>query len=291
MHAPVGRLGGAVAMLALFYWTLLPSAGAVRREPDGSDGIEGLLQSSRAALQAGRYEAALAPTQTLVARYPSQHVYVERLATIYHALGRYSDEAEAWHRFMEHSPTPWDACPAVAEAHTAAGDPTGATAAYEQCWTAPAWSPEAAFFLARDRERRGRLAEADTLYRQALAIDSRHGDSEIGLARLALHQRQLDAAQQMALTVVARDPRHTDALLIVALAAQRRGDADMAREFFERTLRVDERYTDAHIGLGILEFGEQRVEVARRHFERALDLDAARRPDLIAWLSRTGSAR
>lgn len=291
MQSPVARLAGALAMLALFHWTLQPLAHAPGPARSADIDVEALLQTSRDFYAQRRYDEALPPTLALVERYPAQQVYLERLSHIYHALGRYQDEAATWLRFMDRSPTPWDACPAVADAHAAAGDPGGATAAFERCWAVAPWDPEAGFFLGRARERSGRLDEAESMYRAALDIDPHHGDSEVGLARLELHRKHFETARELATTVVERDPEHADALLIVALAAQRSDDAKTARTYFERTLEVDERYADAHIGLGILEFGQQNVDRARRHFERALELDSARLGELSAWLERTRSAR
>ena len=293
MESPVARFAASLAMLALFYWALLapPMSKASAASVIGDAEVDAALVASREAFSAGQFEQALAPTEQLVARFPTQHVYLERLAFIYHALGRYRDEATAWHRFMERSPTPWDACPAVAAAHAADRDPAGAMAAYETCWETTPWNPEAAFFLAREHERNGDAERATALYRRAIEIDAAHADSQLGLARLSLHASRFDEASANALAVVEQFPDHADAHLILAQAAQRTGDEARARQHFQETLRIEERYFDAHVGLGILEFTEQRASAARQHFERALSLDPSRRAEVTAWLDRTEATR
>ena len=293
MESPAARFAASLAMLALFYWALLapPVSTASAASMIGDAEIDAALVASRDAYRAGHYAEALAPTEQLVARFPTQHVYLERLAFIYHGLGRYRDEASAWHRFMERSPTPWDACPAVAAAHAADSDPGGAIAAYETCWETAPWNPDAAFFLAREHERRGAPDRAAALYRRAIAIDPAHADSQLGLARLSLHASRFDEASATAAAVIERFPHHADAHLILAQAAQRTGDAARARQHFEQTLRIEERYFDAHVGLGILEFTGQRADAARQHFERALSLDPSRRAEVTVWLDRTEAAR
>jgi tetratricopeptide (TPR) repeat protein len=292
MDAPAARLAGALGLLALFYWALLSPAAITRSHTAGlpSD-VSALLDASSSHYFHERYQDALGPTLTLVERFPTQQMHLERLAHIYHALGRFADEANTWHRFMDASPTPWDACPAVAEALTRAGDAAAATAAYEKCHAIAPWDSDAAFFLGRSRERSGRLDEAAALYRRALDVDAAHADSQLGLARLDLYGNRFEQARQAALRVADRFPDHADASLIVAQAAQRSGDARQARDFFERTLRIEQRYFDAHVGMGILEFSENRKDVARHYFERALAVDPSRREEIVVWLERTGASQ
>jgi tetratricopeptide (TPR) repeat protein len=292
MDSPAVRLSASLGMLVLLYWTTFtPKASVTRAEEMVSDNIETLVAASSEHYHAERYRDALAPTEALVARYPTQHVYLRRLATIYQHLGRPRDEATAWHRFIDVSPTPWEACPAIANAHVAAQDPTGAFAAAETCWKLAPGDPDAAFFLGRAQERVGKYAEAAAMYRRALDIDAAHSDSELGLARLDLMANRLDAARTAARAVAERHPKHSDAVLILGLVAQRQGDRAAARRYFNRTLELDERSFDAHVGLGIVEFSEKNVDVSRKHFERASELDPSRRGEVAVWLERTRATR
>ena len=84
--------------------------------------MEGWVLASRDEFAAGRWAEALAPTRALVERFPTQQVYSDRLARIYFHLGKPADEAAAWEQFVKSSPTPEDACPALAQAYLRAGD-------------------------------------------------------------------------------------------------------------------------------------------------------------------------
>jgi tetratricopeptide (TPR) repeat protein len=289
MRGAAFRLVTSLVLLASCYWSTIPPASA----DDGTVSVvevDGLLVASRERYYAGDDGAALAPTEALVARFPGQHVYLERLAFIYQHLGRHREEAATWQRFMERSPTPWDACPALARAHSAAGDEAAALAAYGSCWTVAPWDADAAFFLGLAHERRGESPQALDMYRRSLAIDPAHSDAELGLARLELHAGRFDAARDLAQGVIARVPVHADAHLIVAQAAQRSGDVATARQHFEGTLAIEEKYFDAHVGLGLVELSVGNRRAARRHFERAAALDPRRVGELSTWLERTEGA-
>ena len=95
--------------------------------------VEEWIVASREAFSNARWEEALAPTLALVERFPSQQVYSDRLARIYYGLGRPADEAAAWEQFVEVSPTPEDACPAMGHAYLRAGDHQASVRAFERC--------------------------------------------------------------------------------------------------------------------------------------------------------------
>jgi tetratricopeptide (TPR) repeat protein len=286
------RLAASLGMLFLLYWTTFMPKTSVPRTAEIMPGnIETLVAASTEHYQAERYRDALAPTEALVARYPAQHVYLRRLATIYQHLGRPREEAATWQRFIDVSPTPWEACPAVANAYADAHDAAGAFAATEVCWKLAPGDPDAAFALGRVQERVGKHAEAAAMYRRALDIDARHSDSQLGLARLDLAADRLDSARTAARAVVERYPKHSDAVLILGLVAQRQGDRVNARRYFERALALAKGSFDAHVGLGVIDFVEGNPDASRKHFERAVELDPSRRAEVAAWLERTRSTR
>src|SRR5688572_26565922 len=72
-----------------------------------------LASRIRQLLGSERYGDALAPTLEIVRINPANQVYIRQLADIYDHLGRPREAAQAWERFVEHSPTPVEACPAI----------------------------------------------------------------------------------------------------------------------------------------------------------------------------------
>jgi tetratricopeptide (TPR) repeat protein len=269
---------------------VLLTYGAVLRPGRGADsaGEHGVaLAASRDAFAARRYQDALDPTLALTKAFPNQQVYAERLAAIYHGLGRRGDEAAAWEQFVNVSPTPVEACPQMPEAYAAAGSPDRALDAFERCVKFEPKNTDMLFFLGRFHEHAGRREQAAAAYRQAAELDG-STDSRLGLARVDLHAGRLQDADRAARVVLATQPDNADALLVAGLAAQRLGRTADARRDLTRALAVAERYVDVHIALGVLEFSAGRTADAGRHFRRALELDPARRGELQIWLDRVG---
>ena len=134
--------------------------------------VEQWLALSNDAYIAGRYADALEPTSRLVARFPLQQAYAERLAHIFGKLNRPADEAAAWERFIDTSPTPIDACPAIGDAYARAGQPQKSLEALQRCVSFDPRNSEQLFFLGRAYEHAGRTADAMARYSEAAATRS-----------------------------------------------------------------------------------------------------------------------
>ena len=99
---PAARLAGGTLVLTVYAWVLNPMPASVSSADHRADAdVEQWLALSNDAYAAGRYADALAPTSSLVARYPLQQAYAERLARIFGQLNRPADEAGAWERFVD----------------------------------------------------------------------------------------------------------------------------------------------------------------------------------------------
>lgn len=153
MESPAARLIASIVLLGSFYWVLVLPRGSAGEHaaPTAAASLDALLKTSRQHFVEKQYGEALAPTLALVEKYPTQQVYLERLALIYQGLGRRADEAKTWERFMARSLRPADACPTVADAYAAAGDAAAALASYEKCFQLDPTNPEAASWLERGR--------------------------------------------------------------------------------------------------------------------------------------------
>jgi tetratricopeptide (TPR) repeat protein len=171
MRRPAIRLAFAVALLALYYETLLststPTTAPVVTVDDStlSD-----IDASQLAFSAGRYVEALGPTERLTQKLPGQAMYFDRLARILGELGRPRDEARAWEEVFRTSPTPVDACPMLAVAYERIPDPAGALGAYERCVRVEPQDPDFLLFLGRAYNAAERRDEARKVLEQALAI-------------------------------------------------------------------------------------------------------------------------
>ena len=79
MESPPLRLLVSLGMLALCYWvTVGPKGWASVGDASALEDVDSLLASSRDQFAAGNYHEALGSTEAVVARYPTQHVSLER---------------------------------------------------------------------------------------------------------------------------------------------------------------------------------------------------------------------
>lgn len=280
---PESRALLAMLCLAVFGWTLTPRAAAPTRE---NDDTEQLLVISRKAFDMRNWEPALEPTSALVERFPDQQVFAERLARIYAALDRPAEEAAAWERFLRVSPTPEDACPAVAEAYYRAGVHARSLAASIRCRDFDPLSGELNYYLGRAYERAGQPDEARAAYEEALRVEPPHVDTRVALAGLLLRRGQAKQALDVIQVSVPDNPDNADVLLLVGIAYQRLGQRAAARQALEHAVALSPDYADIHLVLGVLEFSEGRLTNARRRFEQVSQLDPSRR-DVDVWLART----
>ena len=315
---PVLRFALAVATLATFWFGLFvsnavntgpvvtaaadTSTGALDAPAGATDGattdadadaaaIDGLLVASREAFVSERWQDALEPTKAVVERFPSQHVYLVRLAEIYNKLERPGDEAATWELFMDRAPLPTDACPKVGNAYRRIGQYDKALNAFERCFQADTTSAELAFFVGLGNEWLTRVDPAQEYYERAITIATTHYDSEVGLARLRLHRNQLADALTRAVAVLKHVPTHVDALLVAGLAEQRAGHRREARTYLEKAATLSEDYFDVHLALGVLDYSESHYPEARARFELASKLDPKRTEEVRPWLERTSGVK
>ncbi|MGH7032163.1 MAG: tetratricopeptide repeat protein [Stellaceae bacterium] len=118
----------------------------------------------------------------------------------------------------------------------------------------------------------GRLAEAEQLYRQALARDPRHADSLHLLGVLAYQAgRHADAVELIGQAIRLKDTvafYHNN----LGLALKDQGKRSAAMERFERALALQPDYPEAQINLGNVLMDEGRAEEAAAWYRRALAL-------------------
>jgi tetratricopeptide (TPR) repeat protein len=286
--APGARLVAALATLGVFAWILTPRAVVTAREPGPT--TETLLAVSRDALTRQQWNQALEPTRALVERFPSQHVYLERLAQIYHALARYSDEAETWERVLTVAPNTEYVCPDIGSAYEKAGNLTAAVDAFQRCVKLDPRNPESLYYLARTYQRADQSSAAERAYRDVLTLEPTHVDGAVGLAALRLRDNAPGEALALVEPILRRFPDNADLLLVAGLSYHRLDRRDEARHAIARGLELEDAYPDLHIAMGIIDFGDGRRREARTHFERAVTLEPSRRPEVQVWLDRTRDA-
>ncbi len=136
-------------------------------------------------------------------------------------------------------------------------------------------SPEAlaSFERANDLRARGRLGEAEALYREAIRLDPRFAKAYNNLGSVLGRQgRTAEAILEIskALELAPNLPEaHNNLGIVLAI----RGESEQAMRQFEQGLSLDPRDATAHFNLGLLLAKQGRAAEAIGHYEEAIRLD------------------
>ncbi|MDQ3168603.1 MAG: tetratricopeptide repeat protein [Acidobacteriota bacterium] len=184
MRTGGARLGGAAAVLAIYYWTLFAAPPAL--PPDAVEAqLQSDIQASISLFNSSRFADALAPTERIVEQSPGQAVHHTRLAMIYEKLDRPVDEARQWEAVMETSSTPIDACPMVAEAHRRSHRADLEVDALERCAGLSPPNPDFYLFLGQALLRAGRGTAAVSAFKKGLALAPSYPDLHL---QIGIHE-------------------------------------------------------------------------------------------------------
>jgi len=205
-----------------------------------------LADSSKAFMDQGRYQEALAPTLKLYQAYPENHIYIGHLAEIYDHLGQYGEEAQYWEKYVDRAPTPVEACPKYGQAYAKAGRDKEAIAAFQRCLSFSPKNSDSYFYLAHAQEMDGQWDEAAKNYEAGLAISPDYTDLKLGLARCRLRQDQPAEALKIANQVLAKNPNKADALLILGMVYLHDDKPAEAKTALERGVKLADTDPDFH---------------------------------------------
>jgi tetratricopeptide (TPR) repeat protein len=175
MKTAGARLAGAAIVLAIYYWALIARPATTPAFMVEAQ-LQEDIQASLALFSANRFADALAPTQRIVERWPSQAMYHERLALIFQKLDRPADEVVEWEAMMGTSPTPIDACPMVAYAYRRINRADQELDALQRCAALPPPNPDFQLQLGQALVRAERKAEARLAFERGLEIDPAYPD-------------------------------------------------------------------------------------------------------------------
>ena len=114
----------------------------------------------------------------------------------------------------------------------------------------PPVTVQQAFELALQHHRAGRLAEAEALYRQILAVDPRHADALHLLGALAHQVGRNDVAVGLIRQAIAVNPDYPEAYNNLGVALRDHGQLDEAIASYRRAIALRPDYSDAHNNLG-----------------------------------------
>ena len=212
-------------------------------------------ESQRIAVQSksltdqGRYRDALEPTLTLYTSYPGNHIYIARLAEIYDHLGQYDQESAYWEKYLDHAPTPIEACPQIGQSYWKQGEKfqKQAIAAYQRCLAIDPKNTDSIFYLAHALEMSGEWAQAADLYRKGIALSPAYTDLKLGLARCWVRLDKPADAKKLADKILAKQPNNAEALLVLGMVYLHQENYVDARKMLARGAQLSDTDADFHI--------------------------------------------
>ena len=143
-----------------------------------------------------------------------------------------------------------------------------------------------AFEIAVRHHQAGRLAEAEGLYRQILAVEPRHPDTLHLLGVVAHQVGRHDVAAELILQAIALAPTVPVFHCNLGAAYAKLGRIEDAAAAYRRALQFDPGYSEAHNNLGNVLKDQGKLGEAIREYRRALEL----RPDFAEAHNNYGVA-
>lgn len=145
---------------------------------------------------------------------------------------------------------------------------------------------QARFAKALRHHRAGQLAEAESAYRQVLAVLPRHADSLHLLGLVAQQGGRTDAAVALIRQAIAINGKAAPFHCTLGNALLEKKHLDDALACFRKAIRLDPQLVEAQVNLGCALSEAGQVDDAVRHFRLAL----AARPDLALAHNNLGDA-
>jgi tetratricopeptide (TPR) repeat protein len=125
------------------------------------------------------------------------------------------------------------------------------------------------FRVGLDHHRAGRLAEAEALYREVLAVDPRHADSRHLLGVIAQQVGRFDLAASLIASAIALHPQAAPYHFNLANALAGLGRVGDAEASYRQALRLAPELAEAHNNLGTLLQADGRLAEAAECFAAA----------------------
>jgi tetratricopeptide (TPR) repeat protein len=193
------------------------------------------------------------------------------LAVIYHDQHKYAAAREQYWRILQQTPTHARSLVNLADIAVAEGDPEQA---YVLLLRAVDAEPDRAYpysYLGYYLQEHGRLAEAQTAYERALAIEE-DALTHYRLGMLWLHQGNASQAGAHFTKAVKRDPDDHKSLYQLALLATAGGKTTDAVRYLQRLTRLTPHHAEVFLRLGKLYMQLGQYSTAAVHLWEARDL-------------------
>lgn len=281
-RSSVARIACSLAVLLVYYaaFQVWPPGSQASVSSSGNGGGEltieqsrELLDHSRSLMRRDRYQEALEITGKLHQAYPRNDIYLFQLATIYRHLNRPADEAQVLEKYIDVTPTPFDACPRIGHAYQKMGDTKRALASLERCLSFDPKDSDNILFLGLGYERAGMRDKAAETYARGVEQTPDYPDLVIALARVRLRQGDLEQARHLFTRIRERWPDNSDGLLVSGMIHRSLGELEEATRLLEKGAEKARSDPDFQIVLGGIAEQQDRVRDAISHYDEVLRLD------------------
>lgn len=133
--------------------------------------------------------------------------------------------------------------------------------------------------------KKGELAEAEKLLRDAIRQDSVNSKAKIMLSYVLLKQRKLNEAYNLAFEVAKNDPKNSRAFALVGMILLNFGNFKEAQTLLNRAWQINSNEPLAWAGAGMLNFYENRIDESAEKLQTAEFLDP-NDPDVVFALAQ-----
>jgi tetratricopeptide (TPR) repeat protein len=224
----------------------------------------------------GRWEDAAAVFQQGMRAAPGQRVlFQKRIANGLIAQGKKDQAGLLVDEILKQQPEDEEALRIRAEFYLNRGDRgaiQSASEIYQRLLKKNQGDSKLHYGLAVAYQIQRRLGVAKFEYEQALRFNPNLVAARLGLAEIALSQRQTDDAVRTADAIIAVDGDNIKARLLRALALQASGRNDDAREELQRVLKRSPQEKSAYLQLGLIAIAQKDLKKAEVLFDKLQSL-------------------
>ena len=122
---------------------------------------------------------------------------------------------------------------------------------------------------AQKESRKGRIEQAENIYRQIIQGDPRNLDAKLALAYLLVKQRHVREAYELSFDAAKADPKNARALAVLGATFLTSGHFPEARKCFAAAIGINRKEDLAWAGLGMISFYENRIDDSITYLEEA----------------------
>jgi len=145
--------------------------------------------------------------------------------------------------------------------------------AFSACGKETGRKHEVAYNKAEELVKKGKFAEAEAQYREAIRLKEDYGEAYTGLGILMMQEGRYEEADSFLAKAIYYNPSNPSAHYNKAVLMNKMDRNKEAEEEFKAALKLRPDYPEAHVGYGALLYKQGLNETAELEFKEAIRLD------------------